>query len=326
MYIKLQELFKLITKFLHLNKKISKYFIFLIVSLSFWFLTVMSKEYETTIFIPISYTDFPESKQLVNQLEKQIELKVKSYGFYLLSQNLFKTKPLIISINSLTETKTKNYSQKQWVVKRHYKKLYKLLSSDIKILSTTPDTLFVRFQQKKSKKVAVVFSGNLYFSSQYRLKDKIQLAPDSVFVFGTNESLSEINFIETDAVVFDKVEKGIKQDIDLSDINGISFSEKKVQISFEVEKFTEKIIALTLNPINVPKGYKIKFYPPKVEVVTTVAFADYDKLGPSFFVAEVDVNNLEEKNKLEVLLRKQPPFANVVKIKPSRVEFLLIKR
>jgi hypothetical protein len=40
----------------------------------------------------------------------------------------------------------------------------------------------------------------------------------------------------------------------------------------------------------------------------------------------VDVNNLEEKNKLEVLLRKQPPFANVVKIKPSRVEFLLIKR
>ena len=88
----------------------------------------MSKEYETSIFIPINYTDFPENKQLVNPLEKQLELKVKSHGFYLLNQRLLKTKPLVISINSLTETKTKNYSQKQWVVKRHYKKLYKLLS------------------------------------------------------------------------------------------------------------------------------------------------------------------------------------------------------
>ncbi len=326
MYIKLQELFKLITKFLHLNKKISKYFIFLIVSLSFWFLTVMSKEYETTIFIPISYTDFPESKQLVNQLEKQIELKVKSYGFYLLSQNLFKTKPLIISINSLTETKTKNYSQKQWVVKRHYKKLYKLLSADIKILSTSPDTLFIRFQQKHSKKVAVIFRGNLHFNSQYRLKDKIRLFPDSIFIFGTKKTLSKINYIETDSVVFDEVEKAIKQDIDLSDIDGISFSKKQVQISFDVEKFTEKIITLTLSATNVPKGYKIKFYPPKVEIVTTVSFADYNKLDPSFFVAEANANNLEGKNKLEVKLSKKPNFANVVKIKPSRVEFLLIRQ
>jgi len=311
---------------LHLNKKISKYFIFLIVSLSFWFLTVMSKEYETTIFIPISYIDFPESKQLVNQLEKQIELKVKSYGFYLLSQNLFKTKPLVISINSLTETKTKNYSQKKWVVKRHYKKLYKLLSADIKILSTSPDTLFIRFQQKQSKKVAVVFSGNLHFNSQYRLKDRIQLFPDSVFIFGTKKTLSKINFIETDSVVFEEVEKAIKQDIDLSDIDGISFSKKQVQISFDVEKFTEKIITLTLSAKNVPKGYKIKFYPPKVEIVTTVSFADYNKLDPSFFVAEANANNLEGKNKLEVKLSKKPNFANVVKIKPSRVEFLLIRQ
>jgi len=325
MYKKLQALFKRITTFLHLNKKISKYFIFLLVSLAFWFLTVMSKEYETSIFLPVIYTDFPESKQLVNQPANQIELKVKSYGFYLLSQRLFKNKPLSVSLNTFTETKTKKYIQKQWVVKQHYKKLYKLFSTDIKIFNVIPDTLFACFQQKQSKKVAVIFSGEINFSSQYRLQDKTQLTPDSIFVFGTRESLSEINFIETDAVVFDKVEKAIKQDVDLSDINGISFSEKKVQISFEVEKFTEKIIALTLNPINVAKGYKIKFYPPKVEIITTVAFADYDKLYPSFFIAEVDASHLEGKNKLEVLLSKQPPFAEIVKIKPNRVEFLLIK-
>ena len=326
MYKKLQALFGRITTFLHLNKRVSKYFIFLLVSLAFWFLTVMSKQYEISIFIPIVYTDFPESKQLINQPEKQIELKVNSYGFYLLSQRIFKSKPLSVSVNTFTETKTKKYSQKQWVVKRHYKKLYKLLSADIKILSTIPDTLFVHFQQKQSKKVAVVFKGDINFSAQYRMKDEIQLTPDSIFVFGTKENLSEINFVESDNVIFDEVEKAIKQDIDLSEIDGISFSEKKVHISIEVEKFTEKIIVLPLNAINVPEGYKIKFYPPKVEIVTTVAFTDYDKLNATLFVAQVDASDLEQKKKLEVTLSKDATFADIVKIKPSRVEFLLIRQ
>ena len=203
MYKKLQALFGRITTFLHLNKRVSKYFIFLLVSLAFWFLTVMSKQYEISIFIPIVYTDFPESNHLINQPEKQIELEVKSYGFYLLSQRLFKNKPLNISVNTFTETKT--YSQKHWVVKQHYKKLYKLLSADIKILSTNPDTLIFRFQKKESKKVKVVFNGELNFSSQYRMKDKIQLSPDSVFVFGSKEKLSEIHFVESENTVFENI-------------------------------------------------------------------------------------------------------------------------
>ena len=196
----------------------------------------MSKEYETTIFIPISYNNFPESQQLISNLETQMELKVKSHGFYLLSNNLFKSKTLQISVNNLEESKTRKYSQKQWVVNKNLKKIYKLLSADIKILSTIPDTLFVRFQQKHSKKVAVVFNGDINFSVQYRMNDKIQLTPDSIFVFGTKENLSEINFVESDNVIFVEVEKPIKQDINLSEIDGISFSEKKVQISFKVEK------------------------------------------------------------------------------------------
>ena len=167
----------------------------------------MSKEYETTIFIPISYNNFPESQQLISNLESQMVLKVKSHGFYLLSNNLFKSKTLQISVNNLEESKTRKYSQKQWVVNKNLKKIYKLLSADIKILSTNPDTLIFRFQKKESKKVKVVFNGELNFSSQYRMKDKIQLSPDSVFVFGSKEKLSEIHFVESENTVFENIEK-----------------------------------------------------------------------------------------------------------------------
>ena len=285
----------------------------------------MSKEYETTIFIPISYNNFPESQQLINNLESQMELKVKSHGFYLLSNNLFQSKTLQISVNNLEESKARKYNQRQWVVNKNLKKIYKLISSDIKILSTNPDTLIFRFQKKESKKVKIVFNGDLNFSSQYRMKDKIQLFPDSVFVFGPKEKISKIHFVESEDTAFENIEKAIKQDLKLNEMEGISFSEKKVQIQFEVEKFTEKIIELPLNVINVPKGYKIKCYPAKIDIAITVAFNDYSKLNSNLFVAQVDASNVKQKKRLDVILSKQPSFADIVKIKPSRVEFLLIK-
>ena len=135
----------------------------------------------------------------------------------------------------------------------------------------------------------------------------------------TREVLSQLAQIE-----FDNLEKGVSKTIGLSKIDGISFAEQNVQLSFEVEKFTEKIVELTLQAINVPKGYKIKFYPPKVSLVTTVAFADYDKLNSSFFLANVDASQMAGKSKLKVSINQKPTFAELVKIKPSRVEFLLL--
>ena len=121
------------------------------------------------------------------------------------------------------------------------------------------------------------------------------------------------------------MEKGVSKTIGLSKLDGISFTEQNVQLSFEVENLLKKIVELPLQAINVPNGYKIKFYPPKVAVITTVAFADYDKLNPSFFLANVDASQTT-KNKLEVSIYQKPTFAEIVKIKPSRVEFLLIKQ
>ena len=68
-------------------------------------------------------------------------------------------------------------------------------------------------------KVKVVFNGELNFSSQYRMKDKIQLFPDSVFVFGSKEKLSEIHFVESENTVFENIEKATLVCNDIKKIN-----------------------------------------------------------------------------------------------------------
>ena len=156
-----------------------------------------------------------------------------------------------------------------------------------------------------------------------KIDDPPQIEP---FVNPKDASPSKIDFIESEDIAFENIEKAIKQDLKLNEIEGISFSEEKVQIQFEVEKFTEKIIELPLIAINVPKGYKLKCYPAKIDIVTTVAFNNYNKLNENLFVAQVDASNIKQNKRLDVILSKQPSFTDIVKIKPSRVEFLLIKK
>jgi len=322
----LQRFINRITKFLRLNKTLSRYFVFLLISFLFWFLTIMSKEYETSVTIPISFINIPENMKLVNTPDNELDVKVKSHGFYLLSNNIFKYKKLTISIQDLKERNKKGLIQKQWITKKKYRSLYNLFSSDIKILSASPDTIKFNLKQKESKKVAVQFNGDIQFSSQFRLKNEVELFPDSILVYGTKQALSNLSFVETENINFSSIEEDVKQKVSLEDLDGLNFSKDQIEVSFVVEKFTEKALELPVNPINVPPGYKIKFYPPKVEVITTVSFADYDKITPSMFFVEVDASELNERKKLEVNLSSKPSFVDVIRIKPRRIEFLLIKQ
>jgi len=286
----------------------------------------MSKEYETSVAIPISFINIPENMRLVNTPDNELDVKVKSHGFYLLSNNIFKYKKLTISIQDLKESNKKGLIQKQWITKKKYRSLYNLFSSDIKILSASPDTIKFNLKQKESKKVAVQFNGDIQFSSQFRLKNEVELFPDSILVYGTKQALSNLSFVETENINFSSIEEDVKQKVSLKDLDGLNFSKDQIEVSFVVEKFTEKVLELPINPINVPPGYKIKFYPPKVEVITTVSFADYDKIIPSMFFVKVDASELNERKKLEVNLSSKPSFVDVIRIKPRRIEFLLIKQ
>ena len=286
----------------------------------------MSKEYETSVIIPISFINIPENMEIVNTPDDELNIKVRSHGFYLLSNNIFKYQKLTISIKDLKESNKKSLVQKRWVAKRNYRLLYNLFSSNIKILSASPDTIKFNFRKKESKKIAVKFNGDIQFSSQFRLKNEVELFPDSILVYGTKQALSNLSFVETENINFSSIEEDVKQKVSLEDLDGLNFSKDQIEVSFVVEKFTEKALELPVNPINVPPGYKIKFYPPKVEVITTVSFADYDKITPSMFFAEVDASELNEKKKLEVNLSSKPSFVDVVKVNPRRVEFLLIKQ
>ncbi|MDG1348863.1 MAG: hypothetical protein P8P67_04035, partial [Flavobacteriales bacterium] len=71
------------------NKKLSTYALFLFISFSFWFLSMLSKQHETTLRVPLTYINFPADKVLVSTPTSFIEVRVKAPGFSILFYNLF---------------------------------------------------------------------------------------------------------------------------------------------------------------------------------------------------------------------------------------------
>ena len=71
------------------NKKLPKAFIgFLIASMLIWMLITLSKEYTTTITLPVNYSNLPQNKILIKEPVKEIDISVKGSGFNIIVSNI----------------------------------------------------------------------------------------------------------------------------------------------------------------------------------------------------------------------------------------------
>ena len=76
----------------HLKERhtyIKKLYSFLVVSVYFWFLTKLSKDYNSTIQYPMVFENLPKDKLLQKKPQESIDIHVKASGFKILSGKLF---------------------------------------------------------------------------------------------------------------------------------------------------------------------------------------------------------------------------------------------
>ena len=92
------------------NSNISKNFtLFILVSVVFWFLTKLSKEYESTVVYPVSYENLPNDKLLQEEPEKEISIHIKATGFKIISGKLLPRTLKINATNLRLKSKTDYY-------------------------------------------------------------------------------------------------------------------------------------------------------------------------------------------------------------------------
>jgi len=309
-----------------LSKNVSVFLVCLSLAILFWLLKLFSNSYTTIVEFPIKYVNFPVNKVAVNYVPKTLMVMVESYGYDLLTFGFWSDVDSIIIDGKELRQKMDGGSLISYIsTKTMLSKATTSINSDLLIKEWLMDTIPFDFEEKITKMVLVNLDLDITFDQQYAQKGKLKMRPEAVQISGPKSLLDTINRLNTYPINLDKVNTDVSLTTQIiTNDNRIKLQQKSVFITIEVEKFTEDHKTIPITYINVPEGYVIKTFPNEVDVVYLVGLSDYEAIKTSQFKAVIDLNELKETpRKLNVQLIRSPKNVNIIRQKPTSVEYII---
>lgn len=164
------------------------------------------------------------------------------------------------------------------------------------------------------------------FAHPYALYGDIKVWPDTVWLYGSAESLAKIGSIHTVSTVLANVRTSAEYDVKLDPVwqayPDIRVSTPVVRLTVPTERFTEKRFSLPVALLDKPDDGNVRLYPETVEVTVMVAEKDYAYIDSSQIVAAVRYNN--QSDQLPVFFPQFPSSARIKSVEPEQLSYVLI--
>ena len=306
---------------------ISKNFaLFFLASIVLWFLTKLSKEYESTVTYPVTYQNLPKDKLVQEVPPSEVDIHIKATGFKILSGKLFPKTLEINAGNLSSKSKTDYYL----LLPQQRLAIQKQMNNGVSIDHFIQDSVSMSLGVLSRKKVPVKLISDVSYQAGYHINGDIELEPDSVVVSGPESILDTLQFIATSKYTGSDISEPVHKELSLqtfeSDQN-VNFNVEKVNIDFSVEKFTEGTMKVPVVVVNLPDELTINTFPKEVELTYKVALSQFNQIQSTSFVIECDYQ-LSVENNLSYLipkLTKQSDLVKNVKIAPNRIDFVIEK-
>ena len=312
------------------RKKLSIFLLCLVVSVIIWFTLKLSDEYDTVIDIRVTFTNIPRHKVLTYTSDSIVQVEILDKG-----SNIFRMlyveemAPVNISLKYLpVYPRGETY---QGIINTA------LLINEIeretnllgKVISVSPDSIYLSFETEKSVKIPVGAEFNLTFEKEFMDYGKVTFSPDSVIAKGPERIINGLDSANLGKIKIEQLKANytgrasFKKD---SIYRTLTFYPENITYSIPVEKFTEAEVEVPVQIIN-SNGLQAKTFPDRVQVYYTVALKDYPKIEAGMIQATADLSrvNLSNDDRIKVVLINYPSYIRINKINPEKVEFIIIK-
>lgn len=314
---------------LKFNRQFWVYVLCLVVSCAFWVLTTLSKDYTTTLYFPINYTDLPDDKIVAAHLPERLAVEVNSFGFNLLWYKIGGGSSSIDLRAGLEHMRSTGKAGKYFIAtSTKISEVSRQLDNELSIKSLRPDTIFFEFSDKVSKEVPVKIVSDLTFEKQFQLSGSMNAQPAKVMISGPASIIDTIKAVFTDVLAFQNLAQSIEKEVLLKkpDLPNVDLSESKVKVTVPVEKFTEGRTEVGVSVMNLPEGHKMKLFPEKVEVVYLVPLSRFEEAANIAFSAYVDYAGAKgNSQKLKVNVKDAPAYVSSLRVAPETVEYIIQK-
>lgn len=324
MFAKFKKASSILSKNLN-RKSLNRYAFFFFISLSFWFLTMLSKIHETTLYIPIKYKNYPANLIELSSPADFIDVRVKATGVSILSFHLFNLKSLILNYDFANSQPLNNGESLFWIMNSYRKEFSYILGASIEIMDITPNRLIIPFVKKKKKEVPVILNSSINLMPTYWLASDVKINPSKVTVYGDQQLLDSISSISTDLLTLHNLRDSYASELALIIPDGLTCLNDSILVELRAEPFIEEVLRKKVEVRNLESSYAVKLFPSHVSVTLRMPKDKYSILKTNFIRIYIDASKLEE-NKMAIIEHDiLPEMVKLERIYPDHLEFLLIK-
>lgn len=298
----------------------------LTLSTLFWILTVLSKDYTTTVHYKADFIDLPNDKLLINEEEIDLHLQVIAPGFTILAHRLSFRNELPLSVSSFIPKKKGNYWNYFLLGEQSISQIQEVIPTSMQLLHIQPNRIDLLLDEKAERVVPVKLKSSISFKDLFRQKEAVKLEPSTIVISGPKAVVEVFDEINTELLSLEDVDNNKTGKIEIQSLNHseINYSAKNINWELKVEQFTEGEIKLPIEMKNIPKGYEIKLFPEEVTVSYLISLDEFDLVKPDMFAAHISFD--PDFKRQSVNLSRQADFVENVRIFPSKVEYFLIKK
>lgn len=304
------------------KRKIKVFAILLTCSFVAWLISQLSETYTDKITYDLSYAGVPDSLMLMSASRDGVTLTVRGSGWQFLGSR-FSSGKLEIDLGNVSYSNKRYYLREQ----DYRDQLSSLLPKAMTILQMDADTLFFEFSRLVSRKVPVISKVDIRLAQNYLLEEDLEIVPDSVVLTGPEKELDTIKEILTESMDLSEVSESFQRNLRLikpESLLNTSLGNSEVQIRAKIFRFSEKIVEVPVEVINLPEGTQIRTFPDAVEVLCKARLEKLKEISSSDFKVVVDLDEVQEKSPfLTVRLLQKPEGIPSIQVLQSQVEFIL---
>jgi len=311
-----------------INRRATTFLVCLLIATAFWFLNALSKEYPSSLRLPVVYTNLPADQVVANRLPDSLDLELRASGFNLLRWSFVKPgDPILVDLGSARRSKSGDYHYLAF--NRQLEKISQQMIRGVKVLRMQPDTLWFSYAPRTVVRVPVRPRLEVHCKPGYRSGDSMRVTPAEVEVSGPTELVQKISYVETETMRYYDVDNTVVATLRLqppAEFRKLSFSPGAVSVEAPVYRFTEARKEIPVTVEQVPPGLRLQLFSNKVTVIYNVPLEKAESVDESMFRAVIDYRKIETgAASAKVQLVRQPSFASNVRVEPAEVGFLIRK-
>lgn len=304
------------------KRKINIFLIFLLCSFLAWLVSRLSETYVDRTTFDLEYINVPDSLLLADNSFKNADVRLRASGFQFLGFN-YNSKKIEVDLSNMVNNQSKFY-----VTQLDFKKqIESQLSGSITLLEVDRDTLFLDFYKVELKEVPISPNISLNPAQNYLVDGKLKLEPSLISISGPKKELDLVNSVSTSEVELNEITEDFSIIVDLvlpEELKNLVLSEKKVRISGNVFRFSEKLIEIPVEVINLPEGTQIKTFPSTIAVLCKARIDRLKDISPAEFKVVANFKDQRGENQnLQVSLIEKPNEVYSVQLMKNEVEFIL---